>query len=73
VGHAEAPKRAAVPREEERAELPALIAHYRHELTVTPAEDKTRREMLDWQIRWAQKRLAEVEARLAKVSAESGP
>jgi hypothetical protein len=37
--------------EEERAELPALIAHYRHELTATPAGDKTRREMLDWQIR----------------------
>ena len=56
--------------EEERAELPALIAHYRHELTATPAEDKTRREMLDWQIRWAQKRLAEVAARLAAMRAE---
>jgi len=37
---------------------------------VTPAEDKTRREMLDWQIRWAQKRLAVVEARLAGMRAE---
>jgi len=42
-------------------------------LAATPAEDKTRRKMLDWQIRRAQKRMADVEARLAKVSAESGP
>lgn len=56
--------------EEERAELPALIAHYRHELTATLAEDKTRREMLEWQIRRAQKRLAEIGARLAALPAE---
>jgi hypothetical protein len=41
-------------------------------LASTPAEDKTRREWLEWHIRRVQKRMADVEARLAKVSAESG-
>jgi len=51
--------------EEELAELPEQIAAYQRELAATPAPDKTRREMREWQVRRAQKRLAEVEARLA--------
>jgi hypothetical protein len=31
------------------------------------------REFLEWHIRRVQKRMADVEGRLAKVSAESGP
>ena len=58
--------------EEELAELPGQLADYRRELASTPAEDKTRREWLEWHIRRVQKRMADVEARLAKVSAESG-
>ena len=52
--------------EQERAELPSQIAAYESELDATPPEHKARREMRAWQIRRAQKRLAEVEARLAK-------
>ncbi len=51
--------------ERERAELPGPIAAYQRDLAATPAANKTRREMLEWQIRRDQKRLAEVEARLA--------
>ena len=46
--------------ERERAELPSQIAAYEFKLEATPG----RREMLAWQLRRAQKRLAEVEARL---------
>ncbi len=49
----------------ELTELPGQIAGYRRDLGETPAQDKTRREMLEWQIRWDEKRLAEIEARLA--------
>jgi hypothetical protein len=35
------------------------------ELAATPPESRERRERLEWQIRRAQKRLGEVEARLA--------
>ena len=52
--------------EQERAELPSQIAAYEAELEATPPEHKARRERLAWQLRRAQKRLAEVEARLAK-------
>ena len=55
-----------------REELPAQLAGYQQELTAGLA-DKTRREWLEWHIRRVQKRMADVEARLAKVSAESGP
>ena len=48
-----------------REELPGQVAAYQRDLAATPAEKKTRREMLEWQIRRAQKRMAEVEARLA--------
>ena len=51
--------------EQERAELPSQIAAYESELGATPPENKARRERLAWQLRRAQKRLAEVEARLA--------
>jgi hypothetical protein len=56
--------------EEERAELPGLIATYQRELAET-AITKTRREFLDWQIRNAQNRLAYVEARLATIRDEA--
>ena len=51
--------------EEERAEPPAQIAAYRREPDATPPENKAQREMREWQIREREKRLAEVEARLA--------
>jgi septal ring factor EnvC (AmiA/AmiB activator) len=51
--------------ERERAELPSQIAVYEADLDATPPEHKARRERLAWQLRRAQKRLAEVEARLA--------
>ncbi len=51
--------------ERERAELPSQIAAYQRELDATPPENKARREMREWQIRRVQKRMAEVEARLA--------
>jgi len=51
--------------ERELGELPEQIAAYRRELDATPAENKPRRERLEWQIRRDQKRLAEVETRLA--------
>ena len=51
-----------------REELPAQLAGHQQELAAGPA-DKTRREWLEWHIRRVQKRMADVEARLA----ESGP
>jgi hypothetical protein len=51
--------------EEELAELPGQLAGYRRELAATLAEDKIRWEWLEWQIRRVQKRLTEVERRLA--------
>jgi hypothetical protein len=56
--------------EEERAEIPGQIAAYRRDLAATPAHDKTRREMREWQIREREKRLAEVEARLVAMKVE---
>lgn len=58
--------------QEERAELPAQIAAYQRELAAITTENKTRREMLDWQIQRTQNRLAEVAARLAAIRAH-GP
>jgi hypothetical protein len=46
--------------------LPAQLAGYQKELDATPPESKERRERLMWQIRRAEKRMAEVEARLGK-------
>jgi chromosome segregation ATPase len=48
-----------------REELPAQLAKYQEELAATLPESRERRERLEWQIRRAQKRMAEVEARLA--------
>ncbi len=56
--------------ERERAELPGQIAGYESELEATPPEHTARRERLVWQLRRAQKRLAEIEARLAAIGAE---
>ena len=48
-----------------REELPALLAVHQQELATTPAQRRERREWLEWQIRRVEKRMAEVEARLA--------
>jgi predicted trehalose synthase len=56
--------------QELREELPAQLAACRRELAAGLA---TQREWLEWHIRRVQKRMADVEARLAKVSVESGP
>jgi uncharacterized lipoprotein YddW (UPF0748 family) len=58
--------------EQEREELPAQLAAYRQELENAPVISRTRREWLEWQIQQVQKRMVEIERRLAKVS-ESGP
>jgi glutathione S-transferase len=48
-----------------RKELPALMATHQQELAAgTP--DEQRREWLEWQIRRVRKRMADLEARLAK-------
>ena len=52
--------------EQERAELPSQLAAHQAQLDATSPENKARRERLEWQIRRVQKRMAEVEARLAK-------
>ncbi len=46
-------------------DLASQVAAYQAEREATPPEHKTRREMLTWQVRRVQKRIAEVEARLA--------
>lgn len=57
--------------EEERdVELPARLARYRRDLDATSNGDKTRREFIEWQIRFAKKRLADVCARLATMGDE---
>jgi len=56
----------------ELAEIPRQIAAYRNELE-NGSPKRARRERLEWQIREREKRLAEVEARLEKVSAERRP
>jgi hypothetical protein len=54
--------------EEERdVELPAQLAKYRRDLDATPRRDKTRREFIEWQIRFAEKRMVDVLARLASL------
>jgi hypothetical protein len=58
--------------ERERAELPGQIIATQDELAATPAENRARRERLEWQIRRDRKRLAEVEARLTAISVKSG-
>lgn len=51
--------------ERERKELPDELTTYKRELESTPPPHKERREWLEWQIRRVQKRMAEVERRLA--------
>jgi hypothetical protein len=51
--------------ERERGELPGQLATFQSELEATAPEQKTRRELLTWQIRRLQKRTAEIDARLA--------
>ena len=51
--------------ERERTELPGQLAAHQRKLDATPPEHKARRERLEWQIRRDQKRLVEIEARLA--------
>ncbi len=51
--------------ERERGELPGQLATFQSELEATGLEQKTRREMLTWQIRRLQKRMAEIDARHA--------
>jgi len=46
-------------------ELPTLLANHQRELAATPADNRDRRERLEWQIKRVQKRMAEVEPRLA--------
>ncbi len=58
--------------ERERAELPSQIASYQAQLDATAPEHKARRERLMWQIRRVRKRLEEIQARLAAMTAE-GP
>ena len=55
-----------------REELPAQLAAYRKELDATPITFNERRERLEWQIRRAEKRMADVKARLAKIGAARG-
>jgi hypothetical protein len=50
---------------QERAELPAQIAAWQRDLATTPATDTLARERLTWRIRRAERRLAELDARLA--------
>jgi hypothetical protein len=57
--------------EEERdIELPAQLAQYRRDLDAIPTRDKTRREFVEWQTRFAEKRLADVLRRQATVDGE---
>jgi hypothetical protein len=52
--------------EEELAEIPGQIAAYRQELK-NGNPHKARRDRLEWQIREREKRLVEVERRLAAI------
>lgn len=52
--------------EQELAEIPGQIAAYRNELE-NGSPKRARRERLEWQIREREKRLAEVETRLARM------
>jgi hypothetical protein len=59
-----APKNDRRALERERDELPAQIETYERELLATPVEAQEKRERLRWQIRRAEKRLDEINARL---------
>ncbi len=51
--------------EVELAELANDLAHYRAELDAMALDAKAQREMRTWQIQRVQRRMADVEARLA--------
>ena len=55
-----------------REELPAQLAAYQKELDATPVTFKERRERIEWQIRRVEKRMAELEARLAMLGELTG-
>ena len=61
-----APKDDRAALERERDELPALITTYENQLLATPIEEMEKRERLRWQLRLAEKRLAEINARLTE-------
>jgi len=48
-----------------REELPALLADHQRELAAKRAENRDRRERLEWQIRRVKKRMVAIETRLA--------
>lgn len=50
--------------EEEVKDLTTLLAQYHRGLEATPVANRERRERLRWQLRRAEKRMAEVRARL---------
>ena len=50
--------------------MPAQLAQYRRNLEAIPPGDKRRREFVEWQIRCAEKRMANVCARLATMGGE---
>jgi hypothetical protein len=56
---------------EREIELPAQLANYRQELDATPPTFRERRERIEWQIRRAQKRMVELQARLSKTEDRS--
>jgi DNA repair exonuclease SbcCD ATPase subunit len=56
--------------EQERGELLAQIAAYWQELE-NGSPRQARRELLEWQIRQAENRLAEIRVRLTAIRAES--
>jgi len=56
--------------ERERAELPEDLAAYQRELAARAPADNPQRERLAWQIRRVQRRMVEIEARLAAIGAE---
>ena len=63
------PKSAREASQEELDEWPALISNLRRELAATPAVPRGRREGLEWRIRRAEMRMAELRERLAAGSA----
>ena len=65
ISHMPSPTNERQALERERDELSAQLADYRREIAATGGEHQEHRDRLAWQIRRAQKRLGEVEARLA--------
>jgi hypothetical protein len=57
--------------EEQDVELPTQLVKYRRDIDATSPTDKTRREFIEWQIRFAEKRMANVCARLAAMGREA--